>query len=483
MTPQDAEFLKLLHIQFYWSSWKHNPDRVRGKWNAKAVYLVAGYFSLLCLWLLSRLIQSDTQPLREPYLLSGGSCSRGWIPKGCCPTECSEVVRLRFREETVKGLSVPPVPGRQPLCLTLAGAPLGLEACFNWGRGQRSEDALPSPLRLPLPTERRWRFPSHPVRGSGKTIPGKAARRQLPAAAAGAAGAAWARGRRRRHAWGECAAPRTSGPAPSPAKGRERRAAAARLPAGAREGGREAESLGSPVGNAARRGNAVEELRRLPCPAGSVSGPMSRRRGAGRHHPGAASPRWSPHQCPAWAPQQLFGHTGRRLRSGSSFLPLCGDPGRGCPRFVPGFCSPTAAAHGPRVPSAPRAPTALRVGQAAWELCALWPYGHLENTPSKWRICQESVGKWPYKWLKKKKKKDSCSFASYGKVSSGRGKRWQLAMLFPASHAACTIAMRPLCSNEVCILSFHRKTSLNKEDTNTATKAVGLSGEGCGLSP
>lgn len=67
-------------------------------------------------------------------------------------------------------------------------------------------------------------------------------------------------------------------------------------------------------------------------------------------------------------------------------------------------------------------------------------------------------------------KKDSCSFASYGKVSSGRGKRWQLAMLFPASHAACTIAMRPVCSNEVCILSFHRKTSLNKEDTNTATK-------------
>lgn len=109
------------------------------------------------------------------------------------------------------------------------------------------------------------------------------------------------------------------------------------------------------------------------CPGGGERGGIT----PGRH------PRSSTHQCPAWAPQQFFGHTGRRLRFGSSFLPLCGDPGRGCPRFVPGFCSPTAAAPGPRVPSAPRAPTALQVGQAAWELCALWPYGHLENTPSK----------------------------------------------------------------------------------------------------
>lgn len=31
------------------------------------------------------------------------------------------------------------------MCLTLAGARFGLQACFNWGRGQNGEDALPSP--------------------------------------------------------------------------------------------------------------------------------------------------------------------------------------------------------------------------------------------------------------------------------------------------------------------------------------------------
>lgn len=358
------------------------------------------------------------------------------------------------------------MPGRQPLCLTLAGAPLGLEACFNWGRGQRSEDALPSPLRLPLPLERRWRFPSHPVRGSGKTIPGKAARRQLP----GAAGAAWARGRRRRHAWGECAAPRTSGPAPSPAKGRERRAAAAaaRLPAGAREGGRQAESLGSPVGNAARRGNPVEELRRLPCLAGSVSGPMSRRRGAGRHHPGEASPVINP-SVPCLGSAAVF----RAHRSPVTFWLLFPTalrwPGQGlspvCPRvLLPHSGRPRPA--GPLRASGTHSPAGRAGRLGAVCSVALWTLGEYAKQMKDLSGIRRKVAFLINHFFKK----DSCSFASYGKVSSGRGKRWQLAMLFPASHAACTIAMRPVRSNEVCILSFHRKTSLNKEDTNTATK-------------
>jgi len=45
-----------------------------------------------------------------------------------------------------------PVPGRQPLCATLAGAQSGLEVCFSWGRGQRRRDALTSPVcLLPFP--------------------------------------------------------------------------------------------------------------------------------------------------------------------------------------------------------------------------------------------------------------------------------------------------------------------------------------------
>lgn len=45
----------------------------------------------------------------------------------------------------LKSSQCSPVPGRQPLCLTLAGARFGLQACFNWGRGQNEEDAQPSP--------------------------------------------------------------------------------------------------------------------------------------------------------------------------------------------------------------------------------------------------------------------------------------------------------------------------------------------------
>lgn len=45
----------------------------------------------------------------------------------------------------LKSSQCSPVPGRQPLCLTLAGARFGLQTCFNWGRGQNGEDAQHSP--------------------------------------------------------------------------------------------------------------------------------------------------------------------------------------------------------------------------------------------------------------------------------------------------------------------------------------------------
>jgi len=74
----------------------------------KAVHLIIYFFPPVWLRLVSRLIQSDIQTSREPNALLGGSYRNGWIPKGCCLNESSQVVYLHFREETVKELSVFP---------------------------------------------------------------------------------------------------------------------------------------------------------------------------------------------------------------------------------------------------------------------------------------------------------------------------------------------------------------------------------------
>lgn len=77
------------------------------------------------------------------------------------------------------------------MCLTLAGAQLGLEVCFNWGRGQRRGDAPTSSVRLFRSLiQRRWRFSIPPSQtqagGSGKTIPGKGTPKKFCEAAAAA---------------------------------------------------------------------------------------------------------------------------------------------------------------------------------------------------------------------------------------------------------------------------------------------------------
>lgn len=82
------------------------------------------------------------------------------------------------------------MPGRQPLCLTLAGAQFGLEVCFNWGRGQRRGDAPTSSLCLSssdlAEVEIFNSTQSDAAGGSGKTIPGKATPKKFCEAAAAA---------------------------------------------------------------------------------------------------------------------------------------------------------------------------------------------------------------------------------------------------------------------------------------------------------
>lgn len=132
----DPAFLKLTHN--FTIILESDPGQPRGKRKAKVVYLIRfprfAHGSCAVWWDQVRTLAENPACRQQAAtaLRSGG----------CGSHESSKAARKELRAPCS------PVPGRQPLCLTLAGAQLGLEVCFNWGRGQRSGDAPTSSVCL-----------------------------------------------------------------------------------------------------------------------------------------------------------------------------------------------------------------------------------------------------------------------------------------------------------------------------------------------
>lgn len=148
---RDPAFLKLTHNFMIVS--EADPGQPRGKREAKA-----GKYTVFPVLLVALVPSSGMRWGPWPGILCHEQAAAPAAP-GAVPL-MGPAQQLRSAPAR-KELRAPcsPVPGRQPLCLTLAGAQLGLEVCFNWGRGQRRGDAPTSPVCLSRSLiQRRWRF-------------------------------------------------------------------------------------------------------------------------------------------------------------------------------------------------------------------------------------------------------------------------------------------------------------------------------------